>query len=74
MWSPRPASFTELSLKVIEDKTNLVRCHKQFLINLDQVDEIVLQENMLAEIRTKPGGLVPVSRRYLRLLREKLHF
>jgi two-component system, LytTR family, response regulator len=71
---PAGEFFTELSLKVIEDKTNLVRCHKQFLINLDQVDEIVLQENMLAEIRTKTGKLIPISRRHLKILKENLHF
>jgi two-component system LytT family response regulator len=66
--------YTELTLQVLENKTNLVRCHKQFLINLDLVDEIILRENMLAEIKTKSGRLVPVSRRYLRTLRGKLHF
>jgi two-component system, LytTR family, response regulator len=66
--------YTELTLQVLENKTRLIRCHKQFLINLDLVDEIILRENMLAEIRTKSGRLVPVSRRYLRMLREKLHF
>jgi len=29
---------------------------------------------MVAEIKTKSGRLVPVSRRYLRILRDKLHF
>jgi two-component system LytT family response regulator len=66
--------YTDLTLQVLEDKTDLVRCHKQFLINIDQVDEISLRENGAAEIRTKSGRLVPVSRRYLRLIREKLFF
>lgn len=66
--------YTDLTLQTLETKTGLVRCHKQFLINMDRVDEILLRENMVAEIRTKSGRLVPVSRRYLRLLREKLHF
>jgi two-component system LytT family response regulator len=66
--------FTELTLQVLENKTDFVRCHKQFLINIDLVDEIILRENMLADIKTKSGRLVPVSRRYLRTLREKLHF
>ena len=71
---PAGEFYTELTLQVLENKTNLVRCHKQFLINIDLVDEIILRENMLADIKTKSGRLVPVSRRYLRLLREKLHF
>lgn len=66
--------YTDLTLQILENKTGLVRCHKQFLINMDRVDEILLRENMLAEIRTKSGRLVPVSRRYLRVLRERLHF
>ncbi|MBW6485774.1 MAG: two-component system response regulator BtsR [Syntrophobacterales bacterium] len=66
--------YTDITLQVLEDKTELVRCHKQFLINIDQVDEIALRENGGAEIRTKSGRFVPVSRRYLKLLREKLLF
>lgn len=64
--------LTELTLKVLEDKTNLVRCHKQYLVNLDRVDEIVLQENLLAEIKMKSGLAVPVSRRFLKKLKETL--
>jgi two-component system, LytTR family, response regulator len=66
--------YTDLTLQVLENKTNLVRCHKQFLINIDLVDEIILRENGVAEIKTISGNLVPVSRRYLRMLRERLHF
>lgn len=66
--------FTDLTLQVLEDKTALVRCHKQFLINIDQVDEITLRENGGAEIKMKSNRRVPVSRRYLKLLREKLLF
>jgi len=69
---PKGEFFTELTLKVLEDKTNLVRCHKQYLVNLDRVDEIVLQENLLAEIKMKSGLAVPVSRRFLKKLKETL--
>ena len=72
--SPAGEFYTELTLQVLETRTNLIRCHKQFLINIDLVDEIILRENMVADIKTKSGRLVPVSRRYLRVLREKLHF
>ncbi len=71
---PNGEFYTDLTLQVLEKKTNLVRCHKQFLINIDLVDEIIRRENMLAEIKTTSGRLVPVSRRYLKILREKLHF
>lgn len=72
--SPDGEFYTELTLQILENKTTLVRCHKQFLVNIDLVDEIILHENMLADIKTKSGRRVPVSRRYLRILREKLHF
>jgi len=71
---PHGEFFTDLTLKVLEERTGLVRCHKQNLVNIDLVDEIILQENMLAEIKTKSGKRVPVSRRYLKLLKERLAF
>jgi two-component system, LytTR family, response regulator len=66
--------YTDLTLKVLESRTNLVRCHKQFLVNIDRMDEIVLHNNMVAEIKMKSGYIVPVSRRHLKILREKLNF
>jgi two-component system LytT family response regulator len=66
--------YTDLTLQVLETKTGLVRCHKQFLINIDLVDEIILRENGAADIKTKSGRRVPVSRRYFKILREKLLF
>jgi two-component system LytT family response regulator len=71
---PNGEFYTELTLQVLENKTPLVRCHKQFLVNIDLADEILLHENMLAKVRTKSGHLVPVSRRYLKILREKWRF
>lgn len=66
--------YTDLTLQILESKTPLVRCHKQYLVNIDLVDEIILRENMLADIKTKSGRLVPVSRRYLKILKDSLHF
>ena len=65
--------FTELTLKVLEERAALVRCHKQYLLNLDRLDEITLLESGLAEVRTRCGHTVPVSRRYLKILRERLY-
>ena len=64
--------FTELTLRVLEERAGLVRCHKQFLVNIDQVDEIRLGEG-LATIRTRSGKDAPVSRRFLAQLRDQLH-
>lgn len=66
--------YTDLTLQVLEDKTDLVRCHKQFLVNIDRMDEIVPRENGAAEIKTKSGRLIPVSRRYLKTLKDQWSF
>ncbi len=70
--SPQGCFFTELTLKVLETRTELLRCHKQYLVNVDQIDEIALLENGVAEIKTKQGSQLPVSRRYLKALKETL--
>lgn len=65
---------SQLTLKVLEEKTPLVRCHRQFLVNLKTIKEIKLLENGLAEIYTVSGYPIPVSRRYLKTLKERLGF
>ena len=45
--SPAGEFYTELTLQVLENRTNLIRCHKQFLINIDLVDEILLRDTWL---------------------------
>lgn len=66
--------FTELTLKVLEQRTDLLRCHKQYLVNAGRIDEILLQEGGCAEIRTRAGATLPVSRRYLKSLRDAFNF
>ncbi len=63
--------FTELTLKVLENRTDLLRCHKQYLVNIDRVEEIVLLDAGLAEIRMHSGRQLPVSRRYLKALKDR---
>ncbi|SIO02130.1 two-component system response regulator BtsR [Salinivibrio sp. ES.052] len=65
-------STTHLSLKVLEDKTPLMRCHRQYLIHPGAIREIRLLDNSLAEVITVSGHVVPVSRRYLKALKDKL--
>lgn len=60
-----------LSLKVLENKTELLRCHRQYLINPNAIREIRLLDNALAEIVTCTGSIAPVSRRYLKMLKDK---
>ncbi len=62
--------FTELTLKVLEKQPGLLRCHKQYLVNLEQVSEIISLENGLGEVVTRSGQHLPVSRRHLREVKE----
>ena len=64
--------LTELTLTVLEAKVPLLaRCHKQALVNLHQIDEI-LRQDASSFVRTRSGKLIPVSRRYLSPLKERL--
>lgn len=64
--------MTELTLKILQERTALMRCHRQFLVNLNQIAEIELLDNGAAEIVTHSGKRVPVSRRHLREIKDKL--
>lgn len=64
--------ITELTLKVLQERTPLVRCHRQYLINPERIAEIELLENGGAEIIMRGGNRVPVSRRHLRELKDRL--
>lgn len=63
---------TQLTLKTLELKTSLVRCHRQYLVALDSVREIRLLDNGLATLFIDNGDTVPVSRRYLKKLKDAL--
>lgn len=60
-----------LSLKVLEEKTDLMRCHRQYLINPTCIREIKLLDNGSAEIVTRNHHHAPVSRRYLKLIKDR---
>ncbi len=66
--------YTELTLKALSESTPLQHCHRQCLVNPDRIAEIQLLEQGLAEITTQSGRLLPVSRRYLKILKESLGF
>jgi two-component system, LytTR family, response regulator len=68
----RQQATCQLTLKQLEEKTSLIRCHRQYLINIKAIQEIKLLENNLAEIVTLTAQTVPVSRRYLKSLKELL--
>jgi len=60
-----------LSLKVLEEKTDLIRCHRQYLINPTCIREIKLLDNGSADIVTKSNHQAPVSRRYLKVIKDR---
>ncbi|ABL99488.1 two-component system response regulator BtsR [Shewanella amazonensis] len=62
---------TQMTLKLLEEKTPLIFCHRQYLIAPAAIAEIVLLDGG-AEVVTRSGARVPVSRRYLKEL--KSHF
>ncbi len=63
--------YTDITLKVLEERTQLVRCHKQYLVNMNFVNEIALLENGLGMITT-PSGTVPGRRRYRKIIKSSL--
>ncbi|MCX8730381.1 two-component system response regulator BtsR [Gilliamella sp. B2969] len=64
--------FTELTLKTLEDKTPLIRCHRQYLVNLKKLKEIRFNDTNGVDIILNNDISVPVSRRYLKQLKEML--
>ncbi|NEY29687.1 two-component system response regulator BtsR [Escherichia coli] len=66
------SGYTQLTLKTLEEKTPFVRCHRQYMVNADRLSEIQLLDNGSAEVITHTGKRIPVSRRYLKNLKERL--
>lgn len=66
------SATTQLTLKNLEDKTSLLRCHRQYLVHLHHIREIRFLHNGLAEIITTSKHTIPISRRYLKNLKERI--
>ena len=64
--------LTELTMQVLEDKTRLLRCHRQYLVDARQIEEIRRPEPRTAVLWLKSGREVPVSRRYFGSLKRHL--
>lgn len=64
--------FTELTLRTLEERSALVRCHRQHMVNLDAIVEIRLCDSGGADIVTRNGHLIAVSRRYLKALKQRI--
>ncbi|MBJ3814168.1 two-component system response regulator BtsR [Shimwellia pseudoproteus] len=63
---------TGLTLRTLEHRTPLLRCHRQYLVNMSHLQEIRLEDNGQAELLLRDGLTVPVSRRYLKSLKEAI--
>jgi two-component system LytT family response regulator len=63
---------TALRLNVLETRTPLLRCHRQFLVNLDPVQRLRYLEGGLAEFVMRRGRVIPISRRLLPEIKECL--
>jgi two-component system LytT family response regulator len=64
--------FTELTLRTLEEKTPFLRCHRQYLVNPEHIQEIRFAEAGAVEIVTRHQRRLPVSRRLLPELKERL--
>lgn len=64
--------LTDLTMQVLEANTDLERCHRQHLVNVRQIEEILRPEPRGAVLRMRSGREVPVSRRYFVELRRRL--
>ncbi|QSX42068.1 two-component system response regulator BtsR [Shewanella cyperi] len=64
---------TQMTLKLLEEKTRLIFCHRQYLVAPAAIAEIELQDGG-AEVITRSGARVPVSRRYLKELKQYFGF
>jgi two-component system LytT family response regulator len=65
--------LTELTLTLLEARApDMVRCHKQFLVNLAHIEQINRLDPATVLLRTRSGKLAPVSRRYHAGLKERL--
>jgi two-component system LytT family response regulator len=70
--TPAGEFYTEQTLTALEASTLLLRCHRQFLVNPERIDEIDLSSDSVGSIRTRSGFTVPVSRRYRSRLKAAL--
>ncbi|WP_427982435.1 LytTR family transcriptional regulator DNA-binding domain-containing protein [Agarivorans sp.] len=47
-----------------------MRCHRQHLVNVEAICEIAIEDNGGAQLFTRSGQQLPVSRRYLKSIKQ----
>lgn len=70
LWDGAGQVHTHLTLKVLEERTPFIRCHRQYLVHPQAIREICQQPDGNAVAHTLSGKEVPVSRRYFKVLRD----
>ena len=63
---------TDLTLRVLETRIGLFRCHKQHAVRLESIEELARLDGGLGELTLHGGHRAPVGRRHLQELRERL--
>lgn len=64
--------LTSLRLNILQQRTPLLRCHRQYLVNSDQIQKLHYLDSGLAEFVTRRGRAIPISRRLLPEIKERL--
>lgn len=64
--------LTDLTMQVLENKTDLARCHRQYLVDVRQIEEVHRPEPRTVVLRMKSGHELPASRRYFVTLKQRL--
>lgn len=57
--------FDKTLQRLRRERAPLLRCHRQYLVNVDRIRKIHFVENGLAEISTQGGHTISISRRFL---------
>ncbi|MEJ2044558.1 MAG: two-component system response regulator BtsR [Reinekea sp.] len=70
LWDGNGQVHSHLTLKVLEDRTPMIRCHRQYLVHPQAIQEIRQEADGNAVILTLSGEQVPVSRRYYKMMRD----
>lgn len=70
LWHNECLIHTQITLKVLEERTEMIRCHRQYLVQPSAIREINQSDDGNAMIVTFSGQEVPVSRRYFKTIRD----
>lgn len=70
LWHNQCLIHTQVTLKVLEERTDMIRCHRQYLVQPAAIREINQTDDGNAKAITLSGQEIPVSRRYFKAIRD----